>query len=335
MQLGITLPGQTSLPVEQLAEVARLAERCGYHSLWLPEIWAGDAFTQLAYVAAVTERIKLGTAIVPVYTRSAALLAMSACSLDQLSRGRFILGLGVSGRLVIENLHGVPFGKPLETTREVLQVVRRFLAGERVSHSGPRLNLKHFTLATRPVQERLPIYLAAQGEKNIALAAEVADGWLGYLLPRGSIAEAVRTVHDTAQAAGRTTRLVTGSMILGCLGPRGAADAAMSRELAAKALAFYLGGMGEYHYRAVHERAFRSECEAVRAAWEARDREGAVARISDPMLDELALWGDPRAARRSLEVYAQTGLDLPLVFFPHGATFEIICATIEALAPTR
>ena len=330
MQLGITLLGQDLYPVEQLVELAQLAERNGFHSLWMPEIWGRDAFTQLAYIAARTERITLGTAIVPIYSRSAALLAMSACSLDQLSNGRFILGLGNSGRIVVEDLHGVPFGKPLTAMREVAQVVRRFLDGERVNHTGPRLTLRNFALGERPRQQRLPIYIGAQGEKNIALAAEIADGWIGYLLPRGGLAEAVRQLHAVAKASGRNEPApVAASMILGCLG----ADAEITRGLAQNVLAYYIGGMGAYHFRAVHQRGFAAECEAIRAAWEAKDRKGAARLVTDAMLDELAIWGDAQTAWASLERYVDAGLDLPILSFPHGATFEMMCATIEELAP--
>lgn len=330
MQLGISLTGQGALPPEQLTEVVQLAERCGYHSFWVPEIWGCDAVSQLAYVAARTERILLGSAIVPVYTRSAALLAMSAVSLDGLSNGRFILGLGSSGRVVVENLHGVEFGKPLAATREVIEIVRRFVDGDRVQHSGRRFRLNGFKLSEQPRQARLPIYLAAQGMNNIALAGEIADGWLGYLQPCSTIAESVGRFRSAAQAAGRNAQtLVTAMSVLSCVGQ----DAAASHDLARGHLSYYIGGMGEYHYRSVQARAYQAECEVIRKAWENKDRAAAAAAVSDAMLDDLSLNGAPAQARQTLQRYADAGIDLPIIYFSHGASFETMCAGIEALAP--
>lgn len=171
-------------PAKQL-EAVRAAERLGYDSVWTAEAYGSDAATILAWFAAVTERIKLGSGVFQIPGRSAAMTAMTAATIDQISGGRMILGLGSSGPQVSEGWHGQHFGRQLQRTREYVEVVRMALARERVVYEGETLQLplpdgpgKALKLTIAPRQERIPIYLAAIGPRNTALAGEIADGWL-------------------------------------------------------------------------------------------------------------------------------------------------------------
>src|SRR3954468_18786180 len=187
---GLGLTGE-----EQLVFVQE-AERLGYDSVWTAEAYGSDAATILAWLAAGTERIKLGSAIFQMPGRSAAMTAMTAATIDQLSGGRMLLGIGSSGPQVSEGWHGVRFGRQLERTRDYVEVVRMALARERVEYHGETIDLplpdgpgKALKLTIAPVQERMPIYLAAIGPKNTTLAAEIADGWLPTLLSPEHVGE--------------------------------------------------------------------------------------------------------------------------------------------------
>ena len=182
--MGYAPPGTN--PVE-LLELAREAERLGYDSAWAAEAWGVDAVTPLAWLGALTERIKLGTAIMQLPGRSPANAAMTAATLDLMSGGRFLLGLGTSGPQVVEGWHGQEWGKPLGKTREYVEIVRAALRRERLEHHGVHYDIplqggtglgKPLRLMARPLRAEIPIYLAALGPKSVEQAFEIADGWL-------------------------------------------------------------------------------------------------------------------------------------------------------------
>jgi F420-dependent oxidoreductase-like protein len=186
MKLGVNVGywafGQTA--ADQL-DIALTAEELGYDSIWTAEAYGSDAATVLAWLAAGTTRIKLGSGILQIPARSAAMTAMTAATIDQLSGGRMLLGLGTSGPQVSEGWHGVRFAKQLQRTREYVAVVRMALAHQKVEFHGETIDLplpdgpgKVLKLTIRPVQDRIPIFLAVLGPKNVALAGEIADGWL-------------------------------------------------------------------------------------------------------------------------------------------------------------
>src|SRR5512142_171096 len=184
--MGYAQPGTNPL---ELIELAREAERLGYDSAWAAEAWGTDAVTVLAWLAATTERIKVGSAIMQIPGRTPANAAMTAMTLDLLSGGRFLMGLGTSGPQVVEGWHGQPWGKPLGKTREYVEIVRSALRRDVVEHAGEHYRIpydgpeatglgKPLKMMLRPLRADIPIYLAALGPKNVALTAEIADGWL-------------------------------------------------------------------------------------------------------------------------------------------------------------
>src|SRR5438874_2016502 len=188
MRLGLNIPQWTASGTADMLARVQAAERLGYHSLWTAEIYGTDVVTPLAWLAAHTSRIHLATGIMQITARVPAMAAMTAATLDLLSRGRFMLGLGVSGPQVVEGWHGVPFGQPLVRTREYVDIVRAALKREQpLEHHGPHYDIplrggsglgKPLKLIMHPLRADIPIYLAAIGPKNVALAAEIAEGWL-------------------------------------------------------------------------------------------------------------------------------------------------------------
>src|ERR671938_164569 len=198
------------LTAEEQLGIVQEAERLGYDSVWTAEAYGSDAATILAWLAARTERIKLGAAIFQMPGRSPAMTAMTAATIDQLSGGRMLLGIGSSGPQVAEGWHGQRFGKQLQRTREYVAVVRMALARERVEFHGETIELplpdgpgKALKLTIAPVQERMPIYLAAIGPKNTALAGEIADGWIPTLLDPAHLGALREHLDEGAARAGR------------------------------------------------------------------------------------------------------------------------------------
>src|SRR5215831_1186101 len=190
MKLGLQLGYWQAQPPTNHVQLAQEAERLGFDSVWTAEAWGSDAFTPLAWIGAHTSRIRLGTAIVQISARTPTSTAMHALTLDHLSRGRMVLGLGVSGPQVVEGWYGQPFAKPLARTREYVDIVRQVLRREKpVTSAGPHYPLpyhgegawnlgKPLRSITHPLRADVPIFLGAEGPKNVALAAEIADGWL-------------------------------------------------------------------------------------------------------------------------------------------------------------
>jgi len=212
MKLGVNVAywGLGLSAAEQL-QVVQEADRLGYDSVWAAEAYGSDAATVLAWLAASTEKIKLGSAIFQIPARSPAMTAMTAATLDQISGGRFQLGLGTSGPQVAEGWHGQRFARQLQRTREYVAVVRKALARERLEFAGETLELplpdgpgKALKLTIAPVQDQIPIFLAAIGPKNTALAGEIADGWLPFLFSPEHVGEVRPLLEEGAARSGRS-----------------------------------------------------------------------------------------------------------------------------------
>lgn len=328
--IGVCLrPEYDEYSLERLGEYARVAEAKGFHSVWLAESWGHDAIALLSHLGARTERVKLGTAIVNVYSRTPALLAMAAVTLGDLYAGRFILGLGASTRALVEEWHGVPFARPVARLRDAIHIIRQATAGTEVHHRGEVVSVGGYRLRIQPKSAPPPIYLAALSPESMRLAGELADGWLPYLLPLRGLREAAATIRSEATGAGRGADAVCiAPMVLAAV----AEDGEAARDAARRHIAFYLGAMGP-HYRAFVARfGFRAEVEQVRAAWTAGDRRAAGTAVTEPMLDDLAVAGSPGECRDKLARVRATGADLPILFFPGTCSNRMVELALETMA---
>ncbi|HVE63095.1 MAG TPA: LLM class F420-dependent oxidoreductase [Mycobacteriales bacterium] len=318
MRLGLNLAyWSTGGEAADLLALAREADRLGYAVAWTAEAYGSDCVSTLAWVAAQTERIDIGSAILQIPARSAAMTAMTAASLDTLSAGRFRLGLGVSGPQVSEGWHGVRYDAPLGRTREYVDVVKMALRRERVVYDGAHLQLplpdgpgKALKLIVHPVREHVPIYLAAVGPKNLELCGEIADGWLAIFYSARHAGEQLGAVERGAKTAGKdglagfdvvpTVPISVGEDIAACAEPlRGYA-------------ALYVGGMGSREknfYNALARRyGYDEAAQQIQDRYLARDYSGAMAAVPLDFLDETALLGPvDRIAERMTE-YAESGV---------------------------
>jgi F420-dependent oxidoreductase-like protein len=296
----------------EVRDAAVLAEELGYSCLTMGESWGEDALTSLAQLAAVTTRIRLGTSIVPVFARSPANLAMTALNLDRMSEGRFFLGLGTSGRLVIQDLHGEAFRKPLTRMREYIDIVRKAARGERLDHAGEFFHTQRFRLRFQPYRSQLPIYIAALSPPSLHLTGELADGWLPIFLAPSRMQAAVAELKAGAEAHGRSLTDLTISPQVSIYVTN---DIAAARHRERPHIAFYIGGMGVFYHQYMQRIGFAAEADRIREAYLARERERAAQLVSDEMVDAMTIIGTPQQCRDQMQTFFAAGVnEIRLVF---------------------
>jgi len=331
MRLSYVAPFSQAEHRLNTVDYARLAEALGYDGVWVPEAFGSDAFSLLGLLAGHTRRLKLGTGIVNVFSRSPALLAQSFATLDEISGGRAVIGLGASGPVVVERWHGARFEKPLARMREAVEIIRLALSGERVNHDGALFRLSGFQLQIRPVQPRIPIYLATFRPNAVRLTGAIADGWLPTHVSVCHV-EALRgELAAGAAAAGRYPgQIDMAAMTLAAC----SADGETARALAREHLAYYVGGMGTFYHELLHRYGYGSTADAIKACWAARDRRGAAEAIPREVLDDLAIAGTAAECRAALAARARAAFAHIVAFPPHGSNPEQVRDTLKALAPS-
>jgi F420-dependent oxidoreductase-like protein len=322
-----------------LLATVRDAETLGYDSVWTAEAYGSDAATVLAFVAAGTERIKLGSAIFQMPARSPAMTAMTAMSIDQLSGGRMLLGLGPSGPQVAEGWHGQRFARQLQRTREYVAVVRMALARERVEFHGETIELplpdgpgKALKLMIAPAQERIPIYLAAIGPKNTALAGEIADGWIPTLFSPEHVGQFRGLLEEGADRGGRS---LDGFDIAPVVNSYVSDDSEQARNLMRPGLALYVGGMGSreqnFYNRVVQRYGFEAEAKQIQDLYLAGKKDEAAAAVPVELIDAVSLCGTPDAVRERLAAYRDAGVGT-LMVAPMAFATEDRAAQLRAVA---
>ena len=328
---------------DQLALVQE-AERLGYDSVWTAEAYGSDAATILGWLAQATSRIRLGSAIFQMPGRSAAMTAMTAATLDQLSGGRMILGIGSSGPQVAEGWHGQRFGKQLQRTREYVEVVRMALSRERVSYKGETLELplpdgpgKALKLTIAPVQERIPVFLAAIGPKNTTLAAEIADGWIPTLFSPEHVAE-FRPLLEEGFARAGNGKGFDDFEIAPTVNVFVTDDVAAARDAMRPYVALYVGGMGsrdKNFYNALVQRyGFEDAAREVQDLYLEGKRDEAAAALPEELIDTVSLCGPPDVVRERLAVFRDAGVGT-LMVSPMAWTFEDRLAQLRHVAELR
>lgn len=301
MRLGLGLPlASSATELRGQVALAQAADEIGYRIVWAPEAYGADAVSLLATIAARTERIEIGSAILQIPGRTPAMTAMTAAGLDALSGSRFRLGLGVSGPQVSEGWHGVRFADPLGRTEEYVHIVRQALSRHRVTAGGRHFTLplpesqgKALALAMRPDRIDVPIYLAAVGPKNLALTGRIADGWLGIFFDGESGQDLVGAVRAGAVTAGRDPDAMD-ICVTAPLSIDTDLGAALARIRPYAAL--YIGGMGSkrvnFYHRIASAMGFGAAADEVQGRFLARDYDGAAAAVPDGFLRRTCLVGD-------------------------------------------
>lgn len=329
-KIGIVTPYWNDITRLEFIEIAQLAEDLGYDSIWVPEMWGRDAFSILGLLAAHTNKIKLATGIIPVYSRSPAIIAQTIATLDEIADGRMMLGLGTSGPIVIENWHGVSYEKPLQRTREYVEIIRMILNSSRVNYEGEIFKLKNFKLQFKPVNKDLPIFVAAMGTKNIQLTGEVADGWIPFLVPPGQLKIGINELEAGAQKAGRSLDQILVSPYIPAAVSN---DVKLSEDVIKEYIAYYVGGMGTFYHQAMVRYGFKAQADGIVEAWNKGDKSQAIKNVSQDMIDSLSICGNPDSVQSKINEYFDNGADLPIILFPPKASRELVRQTIKGLAP--
>ena len=335
MKLGLSLgyapPGTNPADLFPLVQEA---ERLGFDSVWVAEAWGADAVSVLGWLAAKTERIKLGSAIMQIPGRSPANAAMTAATLDLLSGGRFLLGLGTSGPQVVEGWHGQPWGKPLGKTREYVEIVRAALRRQIVEHDGEHYRIpwdgpgatglgRPLKLMLRPLRAEIPIYLAALGPKNVALAAEIGDGWLPIFVDPERFDDAFGP--SLAAAPPDFEIAATASVLVGD-------DVDALRDSLRPHVALYVGGMGakgrNFYNALVRRYGWEDEAERIQELYLAGKQREAIAAVPDALVDAVALVGPKERIAERLEAWRETPVTTLVLGTPQPEALQTLAELV-------
>jgi F420-dependent oxidoreductase-like protein len=331
LSLGYAAPGTN--PAE-LVPLVQIAERLGYDSVWAAEAWGTDAVSVLAWVGASTTTIKLGSAILQIPGRSPANTAMTAATLDLMSGGRFILGLGTSGPQVVEGWHGQAWGKPLGKTREYVEVVRAALRREVLEHEGEHFRIpydgpgatglgKPLKLMLRPLRAEIPIFLAAMGPKNVALAAEIADGWLPIFVDPERFDDAFGASVAAAREGFEIAATV--NVLVGD-------DVQALRDALKPHVALYVGGMGakgRNFYNALMRRyGWEAEAERIQDLYLGGRHRDAIAAVPDELVDAVALVGPKERIADRLAAWRETPVTTLIVGSPQPEALQVMAGLL-------
>lgn len=340
MRLGLHV-GYWGLGVsgEDQLRMAQEADRLGYHSIWAAEAYGSDAATVLAWLASNTERVGIGSAIFQIPARTPAMTAMTAATLDNISGGRMLLGLGVSGPQVTEGWHGQPFDRPLKRTREYVAIVRKALARETVTFQGELYTLprpggpgKPLKLIIKPVQERIPIYIAAIGPKNTALAAEIADGWIPTLFAPDHIDVLKPSLEEGARRANRSTDEID---IAPMVSMAITDDVEQAHNMMRPFLALYVGGMGSreknFYKELVTRYGYGDAAQKVQDLYLDGKYDEAMAALPAELIDKIALCGPRELIAERLAVFRDAGVGT-LMVTPMAATLDDRLRMLRELA---
>ena len=330
-RVGVRLPQPHEEPAQDtVTEYAKLADREGIDSVWFSESYGRNLVPGMTQAAAETDAVDIGAGVINIYSRSPALVAMTAADLAERSDGRFRLGLGASGPAVIEHFHGLDFESPLRRTREYIEIVRQFLSGDRIDYDGRIFELSGFALDPECDYD-VPIYTAALGETNRRLTGEFADGWLPFLVPLDGLESALSAVEEGADRQDRSLSEITVSpFVITCVSAENPDEA---REIGRKQFAFYVSAMGDYYYRVVSDQGYADEADAIKSAWQDGNHEQARANVTDDVLDAFTLTGSPESVRERLDQYYEAGADEPIANLPgRYMSKAMIEETIRSLA---
>jgi len=310
-RLGLSF-GWRDKSLAGIVDCVRMGEETGFESVWIPEAWGRDAFLALATIANATQRIKLATGIINAYSRSPAAIAMATATLEELSNGRAILGIGSSGAAVVEQWHGLHFQRPFTRLHESITIVRQILSGGQVNFQGKVFQVSNFRLAVQAPTRTIPIYLAAMGPNMLRLAGEIADGVLLYLQPLSKIDEAIAEIQQGAEQAKRSS----GSVDVAAFLPTFVSEQPeQAKQMVARVIAYYVGGMGVYYHRKISESGFKAEADKIQAAWLRGDRAGATNEVTRALVDSVAIAGTTAECRSRLEEFRKAGVSLPILSF--------------------
>lgn len=311
-QIGYSLgPLLTMSDVLSCARIADTAENVD--SLWIPESWGRESFSTLAAMSQLTKKVRLGTSIVGIYSRTPATVAMAATTLDMLSDSRAIVGLGASTEAIVENWHGMKFDRPVDRMKEFVECFKLMTSGDKVNYQGKFFRIRNFGLLHKPVRKRIPIFVAAVNRRMVSLASQLADGILLYMRPLDELRTTVPVILRDARNK---------NFEVACSFICAVSDASpeKARKRAAKTLAFYVA-VGKYYSKFLAANGFQLEVSRISEAYKSGGGDAAANQVSEEMLEALTICGSRKDCRKSLSRFVSAGITLPIIQVnPVGST---------------
>jgi 5,10-methylenetetrahydromethanopterin reductase len=296
------------LSMDDLLRCAKMADKQqNIDSLWIPESWGRESFSSLGAISQITKNVRLGTSIIGIYSRTPAITAMAATTLDMLSGNRTVIGLGASTPAIVENWHGVHFDMPARRMKEYIELVRLMTQGEKVNYSGKFFKINNFKMLHQPQRKHIPIFMAAVNKKMISIASDLADGILLYLRP---FEELNKIAYELKQAKKGKVFEIACSFICAVSNK----EPQKARDRAAVTLAFYVA-VGKYYSNFLAENGFKAEVQEIIEEYKKSGVESAAKFVSDKMLSSLAICGSSEECRESLSKFVSTGITLPILQF--------------------
>jgi 5,10-methylenetetrahydromethanopterin reductase len=296
------------LSMREILLCAKMADQQeNVDSLWVPESWGRESFATLGAISQVTRKVSLGTSIINIYSRTPAIVAMAATTLDMLSDNRTIIGLGASTAAIVENWHGLKFNRPASRMKEYIECLRLMTRGEKVKYNGEFFQINNFKILHQPQRANIPIFMAAVNKKMVSMASKLADGILLYLRP---LEELKRTAIELKQATKGKSFEIACSFICAISNK----EPEKARARAATTLAFYIA-VGKYYSKFLADNGFKIEVEEITAEYRKAGADSAAKYVSDRMLNSLVICGSSEECRESLSKFLSTGITLPIIQF--------------------
>ena len=291
------------LSVEQVIECTKMISETKIDSIWIPETWGMENFSMLGAVSSKTKSQKIGSSIINIYSRSPSTISMGAATIDILSNGRLILGLGTSSVPIVEDFHGEKFETPVQRMREYIEIIRLSLSKKQINYSGKIFNLKNFTLLIEPKRQSIPIYVAAINQKMVNLTWELGDGVIFYLRPLDEMKKTISKMQSER-------KIDVACQIITCISNN--SEEAIQR--AKKTLAFYIS-VGKVYREFLAKNGFENETDNIFEEFKKSGLKSNHELIPDSMLNSLCISGSPEEAKVQLEKFRDTGIDLPIIQF--------------------
>ena len=299
------------LSVNQVLECSKIISSTNIDSIWIPETWGMENFSMLSAVSGKTTTQKIGSSIINIYSRSPSTIAMGAMTVDSISKGRLILGLGTSSIPIVEDYHGAIFEKPVQRMKEYVEIIRLILSGKPINYSGKIFNLKNFTSLIKPQRNNIPIYLAAINQKMVDLTWSIADGVIFYLRPLDEMKQTISKMQAKKN-------IDVACQIITCVSED--SDNAILR--AKKTLAFYIS-VGKIYREFLENNGFKNETNNIFNEFKKSGFTSNHELVTNSMLDSLCISGTPEECKNKLQNFIDAGIDLPIIQFnPVGDTLE-------------
>jgi len=319
LRIGFSLG--SLLSINEVLECSKILSNYNADSIWIPETWGMECSSMLSTIAQIAKKPKIGSSIMNIYSRTPSLVAMNAVTIDTLSNGRLILGLGSSSQSIVEQWHGVEFTRPLQRMQEYVEIIRQIISGKKVTYDGKFFHLKNFRLLIKPTRTEIPIYLAAINQKMVELTWEIGDGVIFYLRPMTEMQKTIMKMQNKR-------KIDVACQVITCISND--VEKAMAR--AKKTISFYVS-VGKTYREVLAKNGYEKETNAIFDEYGKSGLTDNYRFVSDSMVNSLALCGTPKELAKKIEQFTETGVDLPILQFnPIGSvteSFRLLVSSLE------